>query len=264
MKTTVRNIIAGLFFGTAIFTIQAEEITTGAILNANNQEIISYTVHHLSCAGANDGSIDIEIVNGGTYFFSWDNGMNIEDLTNLPVGTYRVKIESNAGEVVFASFEVTSPQVLQGVINQTDLHTTVNLDLVVEGGVTPYIYSWSNGVSDEDIFGVTTEGIYEVNVTDANGCQLNIGTYVAMEAAGIVEETSTFELYPNPNNGNGTITWNNADVKQINILNGAGQVVRTQEVENTTNASFEGLTPGIYVATVQTVDNTQSIKFIVL
>ncbi|MEY4571518.1 MAG: hypothetical protein RLZ10_729, partial [Bacteroidota bacterium] len=65
------------------------------------------------------------------------------------------------------------------------------------------------------------------------------------------------------NNGNGTITWNNAEVKQINILNAAGQVVRTQQVENTTTASFDGLTPGIYVAAVQTADNTQSIKFIV-
>ena len=263
MKTTVGNIIAGLFLGTAIFTAQAEEITTGAIVNTNNQEILTYTVHHLSCASSNDGSIDIEVVDGANYFFSWDNGSNGQDLNYLNPGTYRVKIENNSGEVLFASFEITAPQVLQGMISQTDLHTSVNLDLLVEGGVAPFAYSWSNGETNEDVFGVTTEGVYEVNVTDANGCQLNIGTYVAMEAASIVEVNSTFEVYPNPNNGNGTITWNNAEVKQINIINAAGQVVRTQQVENTTTASFDGLTPGIYVAAVQTADNTQSIKFIV-
>lgn len=263
MKTTARNIIAGLFLGASIFTAQAEEITTGAIVNTNNQEIVSYTVHHLSCASSNDGSIDIEVVDGANYFFSWDNGTNGQDLNNLTPGTYRVKIENNGGEVLFASFEITAPQVLQGMISQTEFNTSANLDLLVQGGTAPYSYSWSNGETNEDVFGVTTEGVYEVNVTDANGCQLNIGTYVAMEAASITEVTSTFEVYPNPNNGNGTITWNNAEVKQINILNAAGQVVRTQQVENTTTASFDGLTPGIYVAAVQTADNTQSIKFIV-
>jgi hypothetical protein len=263
MKTTVRNIIAGLFLGATTFSAQAEEITTGAIVNTNNQEIVSYTVHHLSCASSNDGSIDIEVVDGAIYFFSWDNGTNGQDLNNLTPGTYRVKIENNGGEVLFASFEITAPEVLQGMISQTEFNTSVNLDLLVQGGTAPYSYSWSNGETNEDVFGVTTEGVYEVNVTDANGCQLNIGTYVAIEAASIAEVTSTFEVYPNPNNGNGTITWNNAEVKQINILNAAGQVVSTQQVENTTTASFDGLTPGIYVAAVQTADNTQSIKFIV-
>ena len=263
MKTTARNIITSLFFGATIFGAQAEEITTGAVVSINNQEVVSYTVHHVSCAGMNNGSIDIEAAAGTNYTFSWDNGMNGEDVSNLTAGTYRVKIENNAGEVIFASFEVTAPEAIQGMISQTDLSTAVNLDLMVEGGVAPYTYNWSNGETNEDVLGITTEGIYEVNVTDANGCELNIGTYVAMEAASIVEEAATFELYPNPNNGSGTITWTNANVEQIKIINQAGQVVSTKNVENATSASFDGLTLGVYVANVKTADNTQSIKFIV-
>jgi hypothetical protein len=263
MKTTVRNIIAGLFLGATTFSAQAEEITTGAIVNTNNQEIVSYTVHHLSCASSNDGSIDIEVVDGTIYFFSWDNGTNGQDLNNLTPGTYRVKIENNGGEVLFASFEITAPQVLQGMISQTEFNTSVNLDLLVQGGTAPYSYSWSNGETNEDVFGVTTEGVYEVNVTDANGCQLNIGTYVAMEAASIEEVTSTFEVYPNPNNGNGTITWNNAEVTDITIMNSAGQLVSSQEVSNATSANFNGLTPGMYIAKIQTTENAQTLQFIV-
>ena len=264
MKTSVRNLIASLFLGTALFSANAETITTGAVVNTNNQEVVSYTVHHISCAGLNNGSIDIEVANNSVSSFSWDNGSNTEDLTNLSSGNYRVKIETTEGEILFASFEVTAPEAIQGMITQTDLHTAVNLDLFVQGGVAPYAFAWSNGETNEDVLGITAEGIYEVNVTDANGCQLNIGTYVNMESASITEEVeSTFNLYPNPNNGNGTITWNNAEVNQITIVNTAGQVVDNQEIANQTSATFNGLTPGMYVAKVQTNQTTQNIQFVV-
>ena len=263
MKTSVRNIIASLFIGTTVFTAAAEEITTGSVVNANSQEVLSYTVHHATCANTSNGSIDIEAANGATNFYSWDNGMNAEDISGLAAGTYRLKIETSTGEVLFASFEVTAPAVLGGMITQDNLHTTANLDVFVQGGTAPYTYTWNTGASTEDLVGITTEGVYEVNVTDANGCQLNIGTYVAFEAASIEEENAQFELYPNPNNGNGTITWTKAEVERVNVVNAAGQVVNSIAVENTTSVTFDGLTAGVYVAQVVTADHTQTIKFIV-
>jgi hypothetical protein len=263
MKTSVRNLIASLFLGTALFSAKAETITTGALVNTNNEEVVSYTVHHISCAGLTDGNIDIEVANNTVSSFSWDNGSTAEDLTNLSAGNYRVKIETIEGEILWASFEVTAPEALQAMITQTDLNTAVNLDLFVQGGVAPYTYNWSNGETNEDVFGITTEGVYEVNVTDANGCQVGVESYVALEAAGVQEMESTFTLYPNPNNGNGTITWNNAEVNQITIVNAAGQVVDNQEIANQTSATFNGLTPGMYVAKVQTAQTTQNIQFVV-
>jgi hypothetical protein len=264
MKTLVRNLIASLFLGTALFSANAETITTGAVVNTNNQEVVSYTVHHISCAGLTDGSIDIEVANNTVSSFSWDNGSTTEDLTNLSSGNYRVKIKTTEGEILFASFEITAPEPLQGMITQTDLHTAVNLDLFVQGGVAPYTYDWSNGETSEDLFGITTEGAYNVTITDENGCQVNVASYVATQAASIAEAVeSTFNLYPNPNNGNGTITWNNADVNQITIVNAAGQIVDNQEIANQTSATFNGLTPGMYVAKVQTNNTTQNIQFVV-
>ena len=263
MKTSVSNFIASLFIGATAINANAETITTGSVMNTNNQEVITYTVHHPSCANTSNGSIDIDVTNGATYSFSWDNGMNAEDINGLGAGTYRVRIETNEGEILFASFDVEAPTVLEGMITQDNFLNATNIDLFVQGVTAPYTYSWSNGTITEDLMDITTEGIYEVNVTDANGCQLNIGTYVATEAAGISEETATFELYPNPSNGNGTITWNNATVEQINIVNAAGQVVNSLNVENTTSATFDGLTAGVYVAQLVTADTTSTIKFIV-
>ena len=263
MKTSLRNIIASLFIGTTAFNVNAENITTGSLVNTNNQEVITYTIHHTTCANTSNGSIDIEVVNGAAYFFSWGNGMNAEDISGLAAGSYRVKIETNEGEILFASFDVEAPAILEGMITQDNLLSAVNLDLFVQGGTAPYTYNWSNEATTEDLVAVTTEGVYEVNVIDANGCQLNIVTYVATEAASITEETASFQLYPNPSNGNGTITWNNATVEQINIVNAAGQVVNSLHVQNTTSATFDGLTAGIYVAQLVTADTTNTLKFIV-
>lgn len=263
MKTSVRNLIASLFLGTALFNAQAETITTGSVVNTANQEVVSYTVHHISCAGLNDGSIDIEVANNTVNTFTWDNGTTTEDLTNLSVGIYRVKIQTNDGETLWASFDVTAPEALQAMITQTTIHSTVNLDLFVQGGIADYTYNWSNGETTEDLYGITTAGAYNATITDDNGCQVTVDTYVATEVAGVEEVENTFTLYPNPNTGNGTITWNNADVNQITVINAAGQIIDNQEIANQTSTTFNGLTPGIYVAKVQTAQTTQNIQFVV-
>ncbi|MFM7636303.1 MAG: hypothetical protein ACKO5W_00370 [Crocinitomicaceae bacterium] len=112
MKTSVRNIITSLIIGTTAFTAAAEEITTGSVVNAHSQEVISYTVHHATCATTSNGSIDIEAANGATNLYSWDNGMNAEDINGLAAGTYRLTIETSKGEVLF-EFLFPSPHKTQ-------------------------------------------------------------------------------------------------------------------------------------------------------
>jgi len=263
MKTTARNFIASLIVGTGLFSANAEVITSGIIENSLNQQVITYNVHHISCANANDGSIDIEVTDGSTYFFSWENGMNVQDINHLAPGIYRVKIETNQQEIIYSSFEITAPALLQGMITQNNLHTVVNLDLFVQGGTAPYNYLWTTTESTEDILGISTEGIYEVAITDSNGCMLTIGTYVTFNEAGLFEATNTVEVFPNPNNGNGTITWTNGDIETIQLVTATGQVVQTESTNNSTSFRFEGLTPGVYVANLLSEDEIQSLKFIV-
>jgi len=44
------------------------------------------------------------------------------------------------------------------------------IDLSVSGGLPPYSILWSNGAVTEDLESVQTAGVYEVTVTDDNGC----------------------------------------------------------------------------------------------
>lgn len=189
MKTTIKNIILGGLFGLLTTGVMANE--TGSIYNTNEQEILNYEVKDLTCFNSNDGSVEINIIDSNFYWFSWDNGMNGQEIHNLTPGDYRVKIESTNGEVIYATFTIEGPQYLQGYITQDNFDEFTNLDLMVEGGTSPYTYSWGNGESTEDLIGVSEEGIYNVTITDDNGCFLNLSTYVVNQELSVSETTFT-------------------------------------------------------------------------
>ena len=187
MKTKIKNILISGLFGLMTTGLMANE--TGSFYNTNEQEIITYEIQDVTCFNQNNGSIEMTILNGENYWFSWDNGMNGQNIYNLSPGDYRVKIESIDGEIVYGTFTIESPDYIQGYITQENVGGGVNLDLIVEGGSLPYTYLWNGIETSEDLIGVTVEGINEVTITDANGCYLNLSTYVVNEnIVSIVEE----------------------------------------------------------------------------
>jgi hypothetical protein len=52
----------------------------------------------------------------------------------------------------------------------------------VQGGIPPYSYAWSTGATTANINNVAT-GAYSLTVTDANGCQSTVNTYVSAALA---------------------------------------------------------------------------------
>ena len=72
----------------------------------------------------------------------------------------------------FALSAVTIDPVCEGDLNGS-------IDLTVTGGDAPYAYSWQHGYGFEDPSGLG-KGIYNVTVTDDNGCQA-FGSYELFE-----------------------------------------------------------------------------------
>jgi hypothetical protein len=115
-------------------------------------------------------------VSGGAspYVYYWSNGETTEDISNLFSGTYWVII-ADANNCYFTGNIITiiSPPEIQlsGVVTSPVAIGGSNgsIDLSVSGGTPPYVYSWSNGATSEDITGLTA-GIYYAYVTDVMGC----------------------------------------------------------------------------------------------
>ncbi len=133
------------------------------------------TVNDISCMGEADGSITL-LVTGGVapYQFAWSNGSSDQNLTDLMAGTYSLTI-TDANACSFATeFTVTEPaEALEamGIVKDVSCKDEANGSIVVSvtGGTAPYQFSWSNGSKKRDQAGLLA-GIYQVTVSDANGC----------------------------------------------------------------------------------------------
>ncbi|MCF8464951.1 MAG: choice-of-anchor L domain-containing protein [Flavobacteriales bacterium] len=141
---------------------------------------------NVSCAGANDGAIDIHI-NGGAecqnynFFWTGENGYTSidEDLTGIVAGTYLVTVTDANGCTHQDSITLTEPEPLS-VQSFPNTYNGFNvscfgssdgvINVEVSQGNAPYTYQWSNGETTQDIDSLFA-GVYSVTVTDQNGCQ---------------------------------------------------------------------------------------------
>jgi len=126
------------------------------------------------CIGDTNGSIDITATDGKPgYDFLWSDGNTDEDRSGLAAGTYTVTVSDNCFSSVTISITISEPPLL--VVNSTITNVSCfqaddgSIVVNVSGGVTPYSYLWSNGVTTASNSSLSI-GSYTLTVTDANGC----------------------------------------------------------------------------------------------
>ncbi|MGB3546213.1 MAG: SprB repeat-containing protein, partial [Saprospiraceae bacterium] len=128
----------------------------------------------VDCNGAATGSVDLG-VSGGTppFTYNWSNGATTQDLSNVVAGTYSVTVTDVFECDATISITINQPAALSitGTVTNLDCFGDEDgsIDITVTGGTAPYIYSYSNGSTSQDISGLVA-GTYTVTVTDANGC----------------------------------------------------------------------------------------------
>lgn len=219
---------------------------------------------HVTCHGANDGSIALNLVGGqAPVTLTWSDG-STQGTTrnNLAPGTYTATIFDGTPCQIVRTFTIVQPLALSIGANLT--HATVcndpqsgAIDLHPAGGTLPYTFAWSNGATTEDLAGLTS-GNYAVTVTDANGCsstkqysitrpepmamtvdqdvQFNcdahtvIQTNIARASGGVPPFTYTWS--------GGTVTGGNGQMMNTDV-NGTYIVTATDAMGCTTNFTFE-------------------------
>lgn len=137
---------------------------------------INPVVSNISCFGANDGSITLNLEGGiAPISLVWSDGSISGTVrNNLPAGTYTVTITDSKPCVITETFTIIEPQPLVLSANITnafdcDVANSGAINLLVSGGTAPFTYNWSNGAVTEDIANLPA-GNYQVTVTDSRGC----------------------------------------------------------------------------------------------
>jgi gliding motility-associated-like protein len=149
-------------------------------LNVNIPEAPIFTINpvvkNISCYGAKDGSINLNIIGGITPVkLVWDDSSVAGNVrNNLGPGSYTVTIVDSKPCTIKRTFIILEPQPLILSANTTNAFDCDNansgaINLLVAGGTPPFTYSWSNGSATEDLVNVPA-GNYLVTVTDSKGC----------------------------------------------------------------------------------------------
>jgi len=170
----------------------------GEVLSASG------SVNSILCAGEATGSIDL-MLSGGfpPYTVEWNTGDTVSQLDGLSAGLYTVTIRDSEGGEEVLEFEVEEPDpiIVTGLNIQSSSSSEDNgeINFEVEGGVSPYTYSWSNGATTKNIENLAP-GDYYLTIEDDNGCVEELGPFTVGVLSSVLNNTqlSLFEIYPNP------------------------------------------------------------------
>jgi len=200
------------------------------------------TTVNVPCNGQASGSVSIT-VNGGTapLTYAWSNGASGQTLSNVSAGTYTVTITDANGCTATQTATVTQASAINPMIVTTNIpcagQANGSIDLAVMGGTTPYVYSWSNGSSSEDISNLAA-GPYTVSITDALGCIASTTVTIFEPTPLSVSTSSTDELLGNDGTATATVTGGTAPYTYLWSPGAA------------TTSSINGLTTGLYSVVV--------------
>jgi gliding motility-associated-like protein len=218
----------------------ATVITQPSALVAN----ITSTVD-ASCNGNSNGSISVDVT-GGTqpYVYLWSNGSTLEDLVNLPAGSYQLNVtDAQNCQVQSLNTPISEPALLVTVLNGANPGcpgaTNGSINLLVNGGTPPYTYNWSNGALTPNLTNVGS-GTFTVVVTDNNGCTKS-DTITLANSSALVANDSIHNLNCF-GEANGSIT--------LNVTGGSGPYTYTWSPAVGNSNSLTGLSGGQYDLTI--------------
>ncbi|MCX6257466.1 MAG: GEVED domain-containing protein, partial [Bacteroidia bacterium] len=177
-EATTQN-VSGLSAGTYSVTVSDANNCTAlsgfAVTQPDTALTATATGTNIPCFGLLNGSVNL-VVSGGTtpYSYLWSNGTTQQNLSNnLIAGIYIVSITDNKLCTTTASATIDQPSQISitGTIANVNCQggSTGNIDLLVTGGVTPYLFNWEGGASTQNLTDLAV-GTYGVTVTDSNNC----------------------------------------------------------------------------------------------
>jgi hypothetical protein len=157
------------------------------VVNGPSAITVVENVSDVSCAGGNDGCIQLGVV-GTNPVISWDNGVIGPENCGLAAGTYHVTVTEGICSNELA-IPVQEPEPLFAKANVTNVTCSGEQDglitTTVLGGTPPYAFQWSNGQISNQLQQVIP-GTYGVTITDARNCQVVLFPLVVAAPAPLV------------------------------------------------------------------------------
>ena len=172
-EQNLNNVAAGTYSVTVADANGCRATADASIDNIDNISVAVDGSADPTCAGGADGFINLSVSGGmAPYKYTWTNGAATEDISDLAAGIYAVTIADARDCKVVLDAVLEAPSTLSMDIKTANPDCpggTGTINVTVMGGTPPYVYSWNNGATTQDLTNIAV-GNYQLNVTDANGC----------------------------------------------------------------------------------------------
>ena len=260
--------------GTHIVTVTGSEgciaQETYTIIATDNIEINSI-VQQPTCVDSEDGSIEIEALNGGgTINYQWTNGPSSNIWENLGNGTYEITVSNDDG--CSATREIT--------LESEGVEPTASFSETGTGGVTKnfinesedadsYLWDFGDGTTTSTTNASHTyeeAGEFEVCLTALNACgeDTECMTVTVREedlSADNLFWTEGIRVYPNPTKDIVNFEIPHMNYGTITLVDATGKIVLTQTIKDEkTTINVEHLVTGLYVYSITNLDTNAVYK----
>jgi len=248
-----------------------------SLVDASAPTLLITGLDNVKCKGGSDGSATVTPT-GGTpgYNFVWNTfPVQIDSIaTGLIAGTYVIEVTDAGGCVVTDTITISEPALAltaSAVVTNVTINGGSDGSIVttVIGGTGGYTHLWDIGATTKDIFNIPA-GTYSDTITDANGCTFVL-TQIVTEPVSIAEVGLglTFNIYPNPTNGQFIVEFSNQkkDDYLIEVKNIIGQLIYSEEIDNIAGEFTKQIDlsehRGVYFLSISNSSGTRTEKLIV-
>ncbi len=209
-----------------------------------------------------DSEYTLDAGDGGTSYL-WSTGETTQSITITTEGMYSVSIEGSCNNESRDTIEVHSPEISAHFTPVEYSNTSVALINASTGYITDSYWDYEIGTSEEENIFVDFEqdGAYSIRLTVSNMCRSvafdTTISIVTTTGVGIIDQTPTLKLYPNPVLNELTIELNDIDTdgsSDIEVFNSAGMPVvlkRAICADGKITINLEHLQAGIYFVKVK-------------
>lgn len=239
--------IAQLSDGTYELTVEdangcLHQLYSAQISSPSSTMNIDSVITPISCHGADDGSININISGSNQYNIIWSNSSSSEFISSLSAGMYTVTVTDESGCQIIKQYEIIEPTILsiQDSLRHVECFgaNTGYVSLTITGGTTNYQVLWDDGNSNQERYNLIS-GIYEATIIDANGCSEIISYQInepsKMQITGVTVQPNCNEIQ------SGQI--------QVSVIGGTSPYHYLWS-NSLQNSILNHLNPGIYSLTV--------------